>query len=146
MRAGARAVTVTEAASAVLFRDRCVLLVERGKGHSTGRWSLPGGHVERDETPEAAARRETREETGLDAIDLSWLAEHSVEVPEIDDRPAAFYRIHVYFGQCAEGVPWAASDARSACFVPLDRLGQLPLTTGAEELIRRAWTEVSGEV
>ena len=31
-----------------------------------GRWMPPGGHVDEDETPEETARRECREETGLD--------------------------------------------------------------------------------
>jgi 8-oxo-dGTP pyrophosphatase MutT (NUDIX family) len=31
-----------------------------------GRWMPPGGHVDENETPEAAAQRECKEETGLD--------------------------------------------------------------------------------
>ena len=31
-----------------------------------GRWMPPGGHVDEDETPEETARRECKEETGLD--------------------------------------------------------------------------------
>ncbi|MGH2516691.1 MAG: NUDIX domain-containing protein [Ktedonobacterales bacterium] len=44
-----------------------LLLQRRGAGapRSPGEWSLPGGHIEPEETPEQAARREVLEETGL---------------------------------------------------------------------------------
>ena len=44
-----------------------VLLIQRGYGRDKGRWSLPGGHVDRGERSRRAARRELREETGLSA-------------------------------------------------------------------------------
>ena len=48
-----------------------VLLIQRGYGKEKGRWSLPGGFVDPGETSKHAARRETKEETGLAAKVIS---------------------------------------------------------------------------
>jgi 8-oxo-dGTP pyrophosphatase MutT (NUDIX family) len=50
-----------------------VLMLQRGvddeKDPAAGRWEFPGGRLEDDETPVEAARREWREETGLELPD-----------------------------------------------------------------------------
>ena len=38
-------------------------------------WGFPKGHLEPDEQPDAAAMREVREETGLDALELDGVIE-----------------------------------------------------------------------
>lgn len=42
-----------------------MLLARRGAAPYAGTWDLPGGFVERGETPERALRREIREELGV---------------------------------------------------------------------------------
>jgi ADP-ribose pyrophosphatase YjhB (NUDIX family) len=46
--------------------DGRLALVRRAIEPGFGRWVFPGGYVDRGETPQAAARREAREECGLD--------------------------------------------------------------------------------
>ncbi len=54
------------AACVVLVDDRNrLLLVKRRAAPKQGMWCLPGGFVESGETPEEAAVRELKEETGL---------------------------------------------------------------------------------
>ncbi len=44
-----------------------IILIQRNKQPYQGMWALPGGHLTtEDSSPEAAAHRETKEETGLD--------------------------------------------------------------------------------
>lgn len=56
------------ASIAFVTPDRRVLLLKRADDEENfpGHWAFPGGKVEADETPEAGARREAREELGID--------------------------------------------------------------------------------
>lgn len=53
------------ATDAVIVEDDEVLLLQRDHDPYEGRWVLPGGLVEPDETARAACAREVREEVGL---------------------------------------------------------------------------------
>jgi 8-oxo-dGTP diphosphatase len=126
------------AASIAVLRGDTVLLVERSKPPRAGLWSLPGGHIEPGETAAAAALRELAEETGVVA-ELVGLVD-ILDIITHDDTGTltAHYLIAVFCGRWVSGEPVAASDSRSARFVPLDGLGDYRMTPGAEEMIRRA--------
>jgi 8-oxo-dGTP diphosphatase len=59
-------VTVDLAVFTILEQSLRVLLIRRGRDPFAGKWAIPGGFLEIDEPVEAGARRELREETGLE--------------------------------------------------------------------------------
>ncbi|MFK8844153.1 NUDIX domain-containing protein [Streptomyces sp. Ac-502] len=63
-----------------------LLLVRRGKDPFEGRWALPGGKVGADEDATAAARRELREETGLQVADSELIPLTWRTAPDRDPR------------------------------------------------------------
>lgn len=126
------------AASAAIFRGREVLLVERGKGNLEGWWSLPGGHIEPGERARDAARREVHEETGIVAVITGLVDVHDVIFHAADGALRTHYVLSVYVGRWESGEPLAASDARTAQFVPFDGLAAVKLTEGARDLILKA--------
>lgn len=68
----AKKVEETSAGGLVVQGDQALLI---GRHDKKGRtlWSLPKGHIEPNETPEQAAIREVREETGIDAVIVKHL-------------------------------------------------------------------------
>jgi 8-oxo-dGTP pyrophosphatase MutT (NUDIX family) len=58
----------------IIIRNGMVLLVKHGEaaGHLDGKYGLPAGRIEADESLKEAARRELKEETGLE-VDLNDL-------------------------------------------------------------------------
>lgn len=67
-----------------IIHEGKIALVKRQQEPFKGEWVLPGGYVETNETVEAAAVREAKEETGLDVEILGILGVYSD--PNRDER------------------------------------------------------------
>lgn len=77
--------------SKIHVRHRGTAIVETNAGilivqESNGVYSLPGGGVHKGESTQAAAIRELKEETGLEAIWAQFLFEHQGRVHSVDER------------------------------------------------------------
>ena len=61
----------------VLNDDKKVLLLKRSVSSNwmPEKWAIPGGHIEKGESPKDAALRETKEETNLTLEDVDKLQE-----------------------------------------------------------------------
>lgn len=121
-----------DGASMVVLNQNKVLLVRRGRAPFAGLWSLPGGKIERGETPREAARRELKEETGVEADVEGVLDRVTVSAPG-----DATYRLTVFYGRPVAGALKAGGDAWTAEWVHLDEVDARPMTQGTAELI---WT------
>jgi 8-oxo-dGTP diphosphatase len=72
-------------AGAIFEFDGGIVLIQRSIEPGYGRWTFPGGFVERGEVAEEAAARETLEETGLqiEATGIVGLYTYEGQVPAI---------------------------------------------------------------
>jgi ADP-ribose pyrophosphatase YjhB (NUDIX family) len=89
-------------------------------------WSLPGGHIEPGETASAAAVREVREETGVEAELAGLVDVHDVILRRDDGALLAHYLIAVYCGRWLAGEPMPGGDEIAARFAP-GRSGRRPV-------------------
>src|SRR2546426_1150802 len=103
---GLMARAMKESAGTLLYRRRAgcfeVLIIKPGGFAARYGWSIPKGLVEPGEDPEAAARPETREETGVDPGPLELLG--CIEYTKSRKR------IHCFFGHAPEREPTRIRD------------------------------------
>lgn len=121
---------------AVVVRGDAVLLVRRGAEPNRGRWSLPGGAVERGEPLRKALVREIREETGLEIEAGDLLDVLDVLVPPAGP-PEFHYVVAVFRARVVGGALRAGSDAAEARWVSPSEWGGLDITEGTRGILRR---------
>jgi 8-oxo-dGTP diphosphatase len=130
VRTGQRRFTVT--AGAVIFdTEGRVLLLEHVFRSDSG-WGLPGGFLNNGEQPEAAVRRELREEIGIDLEDVEMLFARTLARPQ---------QIEIYFKARAVGTPRPCSfEIRKAEWFTIDNM-PAELSKDQRRLIQRALTK-----
>ena len=99
-----------------------VLLVKRDLAPYRGRWAVPGGFVQLNESLEAAARRELREETGVADVYLEQL--YTFGDPGRDPRGRVISVAYIALAPAPLMVQ-AGSDAREAKWWPVSELPAL---------------------
>lgn len=121
-----------------LWRDDSILLVRRAVAPNAGTWAMPGGLVELGETLEAAARRELREETTLEAGPLSFLRFHEIIMRDGDDAVERHFVLGFFAGRALGGEPVAGDDAAAVRWCDGEDLSTLPLTGNTRAIARES--------
>ena len=128
------AVTVDVIVFTVLGGNVEVLLIKRAEWPHTGKWAIPGGFVEIDESLKRAALRELREETGVKAGVLEQLG--AFGHPERDPRERVITVAYIALLPSDQLQFEAGSDAQDAQLFAVDDLPEVAFDHS--KIMRRA--------
>lgn len=101
------------------------LFVKRARAPQKGCWSMPGGYMEMDETPEFGAARELAEETGItaDPTDLTFVG---TDYEKLGDERAVVDLIFAVPIARTDGVPVPSDDAAELRFWSREEIAANP--------------------
>lgn len=125
--------------AAVVFRGERVLLVRRGTPPRQGEWSLPGGLQQLGETVAEAARREVREETGIDADPIGLVDVVDLIERTAPEAPATYhYTLVEMLAVWRRGEAEAGDDAADVAWFDPERVPALGLWSETARIIALA--------
>jgi 8-oxo-dGTP diphosphatase len=124
-----------------------ILLIEKKRGLGAGKVNGPGGRIEKGETAEQAAVRETQEEVGITPTGVQWAGELRFQFRDGYSLHCTVYRASGWEGELmetAEAKPfWVRTDQ-----IPYDRMWAddeqwMPRLLSGEKF--RGWFEFDGD-
>ena len=122
---------------AVVVRDGRALLVRRAHEPRKGEWSLPGGLLDLGESLADAARREVKEETGLD-VEVGPMIETFDRVHRDGEGRIRYHFVIVDFVCWSkEGEALAGSDAEAVAWVTAEQIDAYNVNEHARAIILR---------
>ena len=123
------------AVGAIVVHEGRVLLARRGTPPAVGLWSVPGGGVRLGEELQAAARREVREECGIE-VELTDVLEVIERVTRDDEGRIQYHYVIVdYLARWSGGDPTPSPEALEVRWVSPEEFPQYEMTRGSAEVI-----------
>ena len=119
-----------------------LLLIERGLPPFEGEWALPGGFVHTDETVDDAARRELKEETGIEKVFLEQL--YTFSELQRDPRERVISIAYYALVNLIDHRVRAATDAREAAWFSVNDVPTLAFDHA--EILNVALTRLRGKL
>jgi 8-oxo-dGTP pyrophosphatase MutT (NUDIX family)/sugar/nucleoside kinase (ribokinase family) len=125
---------VVEATGLFIIRDDKLLLVNKpdDKAFRPGVYYVPGGKIEPNESPEACARRELAEETGIRSGEFDLLGVSYYAPPTATRK---LYRFYEFMVKNTIGEPVANDDVSSCVWYPINEIKR-------DDLFEMAWAQV----
>jgi 8-oxo-dGTP diphosphatase len=87
----------------IAVKDGKIVMIQRGRPPSKGKWAFPSGFIEMDETPEEAALREMEEESGMTGEILDLIGVYYEKSELWGDLLVIMYLVNVTGGEMMAG-------------------------------------------
>ncbi len=121
---------------AIVMKEGRVLLVKRAAAPNKGLWAIPGGSLELGETLREGARREIREETGIEVRVKDPVYAFDYFERDQEGRIRFHFVIVDLLADYVRGELKAADDALEACWLLPEELDALELTPSTVEVLK----------
>jgi len=124
------------AVGVLVIANSMILLIKRAFPPSAGKWGIPGGVVELGERIENAARREVREEVGLEIDNLKLLGAYDSIVRDNNGNVRYHYVIIEYLAEAKSTDVKPSIEVAEYRWVTIEDIDKLDITPSLRELIR----------